>query len=177
MNQKKNLIKFTPLILAIGLLIILIIVGANFTRRPRVEADNAGDVESSAKIEIDHHNFDFGTISMAKGKVNHNWKIKNTSQNPLQISNLITSCMCTTAQLKADGKAISPIFGMPMHGDEKSNWSEEIASGKAAEIEATFDPAAHGPEGTGPIERIISFKTNDPDKKTVELHFSANVIP
>ena len=48
--------------------------------------------------------------------------------------------------------------------------------GETAEIIADFDPAYHGPQGTGPVTRIVSFETNDPDHPYVELGFKGTVV-
>ena len=43
--------------------------------------------------------FDFGNIPMYGGKVKHNFTLKNTSQAPVKISKIYTSCMCTEVML------------------------------------------------------------------------------
>lgn len=118
--------------------------------------------------------FDFGSSSMAKGKVTHVYKVKNTTASPITVSRLYTSCMCTQASLvTAKGKA-GP-FGMMGHGYVPSI-SEEIAAGEEAQIEVVFDPAAHGPSGIGPVSRQIVVETND-GKDPLTLGFKAVVTP
>ncbi len=117
--------------------------------------------------------FDFGSVSMAKGKVRHTYQIKNPTESPVIISKLYTSCMCTAATLIKDGQRFGP-FGMPGHAGIPAI-NETLAPGQTAEIETEFDPAAHGPAGIGPIARevIIEQESTAP----LKLSFKANVTP
>lgn len=97
--------------------------------------------------------YDFGSVSMAKGKVSKTFEIKNTVANPLVIEKIYTSCMCTSASLVTSEREFGP-FGMPGHGlVPKANAT--LNPGGTAKINVVFDPAAHGPAGVGPIERVI----------------------
>src|SRR3989344_5073066 len=60
------------------------------------ENDNSSGV---AKLSVDSTYYDFGDVSMAKCLVNHTFKITNEGEGELKISNISTSCMCTTAVL------------------------------------------------------------------------------
>ena len=81
--------------------------------------------------------------------------------------------MCTTATLiTSDGKA-GP-FGMAGHA-LIPEINKTIAPGEEAYIEVTFDPAAHGPSGTGKIRRVVYVEQGGSDKP-LELVFEANVI-
>lgn len=117
--------------------------------------------------------FDFGTVSMAKGNVAHRYTIKNASDKNLEIKNISTSCMCTTATLIKGERKIGP-FGMPGHGFSPKI-RESLAPGEEAAIEAVFDPAAHGPAGVGKIERGIRIEGSNGE--TLDLQFSALVTP
>ena len=101
--------------------------------------------------------FDFGEVSMAKGKVSHSFKIKNSGAGSLMINKIYTSCMCTEAALLKNGVKFGP-YGMPGHGFVPKI-KQFLDSGEGAEIEVIFDPAAHGPAGVGPIERIVYLET------------------
>lgn len=60
--------------------------------------------------------YDFGSVSMLKGNVEHGFAIKNTTNGDITIQSAETSCMCTRAVLVLpDGKEMGP-FGMPGHG-------------------------------------------------------------
>jgi len=117
--------------------------------------------ESSAsgtpKISVSEKRFDFGKISMSEGFANHEFEIKNDGDADLVLSNIKTSCICTTAILKVDGKE-SPKFGMHKN---PVGWSEKIKPGQTATLAVVYDPNAHGPNATGPITRKITMITND----------------
>jgi len=118
--------------------------------------------------------FNFGSIPMSGGKVTHRYWIRNTGTEPLLIRKMYTSCMCTTAALvKSSGKKFDPV-GMPGHTpiptiNEPMNPKEE------AIVEVVFDPAAHGPAGIGPIDRVVTIENST--GRPLELAFAANVTP
>jgi len=117
--------------------------------------------------------FDFGTISMASGKVTHRYTIKNLASEPVVLHKLYTSCMCTTAALMQGGQT-SEAFGMPGHTPIPAI-DAAIKPGEEVLINVVFDPAAHGPAGVGPIARVVTLE-NDAGEP-VELEFSAIVTP
>lgn len=117
--------------------------------------------------------FDFGTISMAAGKVSHRFWIRNAGDTAVTITRLYTSCMCTEATLITPTARKGP-FGMPGHGPNAGTF-ERIAPGGAAQVEAVFDPAAHGPAGIGPTQRIVTVRTAE--AAPLELQFTAVVKP
>lgn len=116
--------------------------------------------------------YDFGTISMAKGKVSHVFKMKNTGSAPVIIKKIFTSCMCTTATLKTATENEGP-FGMRGHADIPEI-DVALSLNEEAEVEVVFDPAAHGPAGTGEIRRIVYIEVEGV-KKPLELSFDAVV--
>ena len=117
--------------------------------------------------------FDFGTLSMAAGKVSHRFSISNTGKSAVTITRLYTSCMCTEATLITPSGRNGP-FGMPGHGANAGIF-ERIAPGGTAQVEAVFDPAAHGPAGIGPTERVVTIRTAE--AAPLELQFTALVRP
>jgi len=152
----------------------LVIGGIAWLSRPG--SQNAAPTEWSAgALEARESFFDFGTISMAAGKVSYPFVIKNTSPQLVTITKLFTSCMCTVALLDYNGKKIGP-FGMQGHG-VIPNISETLLPGEQARVVITFDPAAHGPSGVGAIRRIVTVETNSQTKPKVEISFGANVTP
>ena len=62
---------------------------------------------------------------------------------------------------------------MPGHGF-LPRLKEVVQAGGQVEVEVIFDPAAHGPAGIGPIERVVSLETSG---GVVELRFKALVKP
>lgn len=124
-------------------------------------------------LSADESTYDFGTISMAAGKVSHTFKISNLSALPVVIEKMYTSCMCTVAALNVGGEKFGP-YGMPGHGFiPKIN--KTLNSGAEAMVEVTFDPAAHGPSGVGRIQRSIVIENNG--SQPLELGFTAVVTP
>lgn len=136
-----------------------------------IDNSNGGGQISNGQIELTPSGIDLGTVSMADGNVNTTFKVKNIGEGVLKIDRIWTSCMCTTAALKAGDKT-SPSFGMH---DSPSLWSQEINPGEEALLEVIFDPALHGPQGVGQLTRAIYLSTNDPLYKKAEVRFNINV--
>ena len=116
--------------------------------------------------------WDFKTISMADGNVSHDFVLKNNGREPIKITKIQTSCMCTNANLLTnDGKVKGP-FGM----HESPPVNLEIMPNESVKLQAIFDPNAHGPAGVGIMDRSIYIDTNSSEKPRLELKFVANVI-
>lgn len=161
-------------ILLISLLTIGIFVGGALLVSKKSPPALVG--AKDAKLEIVEKNFDWQEIDYDKGIVKHSFKIKNVGTSVLELANLQTNCMCTTAKViikNQNGEMEnSPAFGM----HSASSWVGKISPNLEAEIEVAFDPAFHGPQGVGPVARIISFSTNDPENPAVELNLTGTVV-
>jgi len=124
--------------------------------------------------------FDFGMVPMYGGKVKHNFTLKNDGQGPVKISKIYTSCMCTEAMLVISKSSKRPAslkagpFGMPGHGGLITFANQEIAAGGEAMLEVEVDPAAHGPQGTGPAKKVVYIEMDDSQK--IQLMMDINVI-
>ena len=131
------------------------------------------EVEKSdqAKAFVTETNHDWGEIKIDGGKAEKIFMIKSTGAGPLKLSDVSTSCMCTTAQVIIDGKG-GPLFGM----HQKSSWVGEIPAGKEAELKIVFDPAFHGPSGVGSMTRQIEVATNDKNNPKLEFMLKGNVV-
>lgn len=128
--------------------------------------------DANAKLEVlGEATHDWGEIDINGGNASKDFQIKNTGTSDLFVTNFETSCMCTETQVMINGEK-SPVFGM----HSQSGWTGTIKPGETADILVVFDPLFHGPEGTGPITRLVSFNSNDSDNKTVEFKLSGNVI-
>ncbi|MBI2190325.1 MAG: DUF1573 domain-containing protein, partial [Candidatus Levybacteria bacterium] len=114
-------------------------------------------------------------ISYSGGNVKHSFPVKNVGKSEMKIFNMKTSCMCTTAYLKTN-KETGPSFGMPGHASPNSSWVGTLRPGEEGSIVVVFDPTAHGPEGIGPLSRLISFETNDPNSSYVEFSIQGVVV-
>ena len=126
---------------------------------------------NSALELVSENNVDFGTISMADGDVFRSYFLKNGGNEPVLITKIWTSCMCTEAVLKTSSGEERGRFGM--HGPEGPNF--EVPPGETVEIEAVYDPNAHGPAGVGPIARSIFVETNSSTNPKLELKFKGVV--
>lgn len=153
---------------------ILVLGGLIWIARPDAQSISSAPTSSNGTLTVEEaNNYDFGTISMAAGKVKHQFKIKNTSSEAVSIEKMYTSCMCTTAELTVGVKRFGP-YGMPGHAAiPKIN--QAINPNEEAIVEVVFDPAAHGPAGVGRIERTVTLENNS--GRSLELQFAAIVTP
>ncbi|MCC6168777.1 MAG: DUF1573 domain-containing protein [Caldilineaceae bacterium] len=126
----------------------------NMERMPNLSAPArpaaAGTPQSNVDLPL--ATWDWGTIP-ARPAVMQTFPIQNTGDQPLLITNVVTSCGCTTAQLS----------------------SSVVPAGQRADLVVTFDPDFHAT--SGPVTRLVWLETNDPDQPVVELRMDANVIP
>lgn len=127
-----------------------------------------------SNLVVSEKNFDFGVVSMAKGKISHSFTIKNTGNTPVKITKISTSCMCTEAII-VNGVSRKGPFGMPGHGG-LSIANEKIDPNKGIIIEVFVDPAAHGPQGTGPAKKVVFIETDSAISSTLKLELDINVI-
>jgi len=133
-----------------------------------------GQSASTSRLAADRSANDFGAISMAAGLVSTDFTIRNTTSETLTISKLSTSCMCTSASLQINESTFGP-FGMPGHGGGFTKAGVFVNPGEKVVVEATFDPAAHGPAGIGEVLREIYIDTGA--DKPIILGFKVNVTP
>jgi len=155
--------------LVLGALVVVARPGQGPKAPPQVEAPPPVNRILAAK----ESSFDFGTVSMAAGKVTHRYWIRNTGASPITIRRLYTSCMCTTAALVKANRKYDP-YGMPGHGFMPTI-NAPMAPDEAAMVEVVFDPAAHGPAGIGRVDRFVTLQTDR--EPPLELAFTALVTP
>ena len=149
-------------------LTVLIVAGVALSEKG---GQNSASLKTS-QLQIADDSYDFGTISMAKGKVSKIFTFQNNTAQAITAKKLYTSCMCTQATLAVADKTFGP-FGMPAHGFIPGI-EATIAPGQEVQIEAIFDPAAHGPAGVGPIARQVILETSDGQ---ATFKFKAQVRP
>lgn len=131
-----------------------------------------GGDKISMLLDVVEKFYNFGTISMADGVVSHAFIIKNTGVAPAVIKNVFTSCMCTTAFLATNEEKVGP-FGMAGHA-QVPEINKAVDPGEEISVEVIFDPAAHGPSGTGKVRRVV-YVEQVGINKPIELSFEANV--
>lgn len=156
-----------PIIL--GIITIIVLVGGVFLMPANTKEQISENPQ--AKAYLDHDYYDWGNIDINGPHIQHEFVVKNEGSAELEIANVETSCMCTTAYVVV-GDLKSPPFGM----HARSAWKGKVKPGDEAKIIVDFDPLYHGPQAIGPIERLISFNTNDPENSSVELKLNGNVF-
>lgn len=159
--------------IGIGGIIVLLFLALVWASRPAAPLGNAAVDGPPGVLVADERSYDFGTISMAKGKVTRTFRLRNTGGTPATIRRMSTSCMCTTATLVVGDRRRGP-YGMPGHG-YNPRIDQEIAGGADASVDVTFDPTAHGPAGVGPIQRVVRIETVDGPE--LQLEIKAVVTP
>lgn len=155
------------------IVITLAIVGGGVWALQLTDSPSAPSAATeNARATLQEMKHDWGSVSMKDGTVTKTFTIANEGTEPLVLSDVTTSCMCTTAQLKLGGET-SPVFDM--HG--KSSYTMSVPPQETAELEVIFDPAFHGPSGVGDITRIITVRTNDAASKELTFTLTATVTP
>lgn len=169
--MKKNIITFA--------IILAGLFGLMWWGRPVPTSTPALSLESNTNpaagnaLTATEKLYDFGTISMANGKVNKIFKVTNPTTQDINLKSIITSCMCTTAYLESASGEKGP-FGMEGMGYVPPA-NEIIKAGETREIKVVYDPNAHGPAGVGLVDRFISL--TDASGHVLELEIKATVTP
>ena len=154
-----------------GIVIILIGVKALSS-----DASPQVDTAVDGSLTFSQTTWDLGDVSMQGGVNTKEIAFTNDSSAPITVTQLETSCMCTTVQIvHADGSK-SGLKGMVGHGGGVAALSETIDAGETATLLVNFDPNAHGPSAIGPITRTVMLHTNSQQQPETELMFSGNVI-
>jgi hypothetical protein len=101
------------------------------------------------------------------------FQLKNTGSEPVEISQVRTSCMCTFAEIAMPtGK--SPEFNMAMHNDAVTDgWQGVLEPGEEAIVTVIYKPSLMPVEGSA--ARNVKFATTDPQNPVVELGVHAIV--
>ena len=172
--RKDNNMTDKKILIGIAIITLVILSGAMVFLSSTPSSSKATLQKTiGVKLETPETSFDFKSIPFSGGDAIHEFKIKNTGDKPLSIANMATSCHCTKVFFK-NSAGESPKF--EMKGSAPSSWVGILNSGEEGQVVSDFDPTFHGPQGVGPISRIVSFETNDPDHPYVELSFSGNVV-
>ena len=160
------------LIITISILTLVILgLGVWLLTRPTAGSQLGTSTASGGKAEVPVTSFDWGTIDYGGGDAIAEFIINNPGSGPLSLSEVSTSCMCTTAQIIINDQK-SPFFVM----HQKSSWIGQIPPGVQAKLKVVFDPAFHGPSGVGPVVRQVVMKTNDPEHPKLEFNLTGTVV-
>ena len=154
----------------IALTLLLVFAGVFILGRNTAEV--AGTVSTEPlNIESNPSFYDLGDVPINGGLVTKEYEVENTSGKSITLKKITTSCMCTTASVEIGDKK-TKFFGMEGHGDANPPVNIEIGKDKTAKVVVRFDPAAHGPEGVGPFDRVVWLNFAEGVK---ELTFSGTV--
>jgi hypothetical protein len=125
-----------------------------------------------ATLAIDREEVELGTLAV-DDVGSANFRLKNVGTEPVEISQVRTSCMCTFAEIALPDEN-SPQFNMAMHNDAAANaWKGVLAPGREAVVTVIYKPSLMPVEGSA--ARNVKFATNDPQNPVVELGVHATV--
>ena len=164
MNEKK-------LLIIIGILTVVILFAGIYFLSTTTSTSQISTSDNVKAYVTDPTSYDWGIIPMDKGDVAKTFTIKNNGSDTLKLYNVKTSCHCTKAYVTING-IDSPKFGM----DSLSSWTGEVSPGQEAKLTAVFDPAFHGPQGVGLINRFVLVETNDKSNQKLTFTLTGTVV-
>lgn len=164
MNDKR----FIIIIVALTLIILFggITLVSSSTSSPQVSTSQNAKAET-----VEATSYDWGNIPINGGNATKIFTIKNTGSEMLKLFNVKTSCHCTVANVTIAGTT-SGNFGM----SGESNWTGEVKPGGEAKLTVIFDPAFHGPQGTGAVIRYVSIETNAKGNEKITYTLTGTVV-
>lgn len=144
------------------LLILVLLVGGYIYLR-------SVSLKSAPSMEIEPSEYNFGSVSQAKGTVTATMTIKNNGVSDLVLKNMDSSCGCTSASVIYKGVE-GPKFSMAMHGTNPKDWKQVIPPGDSAQLKVYYNPNVHK-DMRGAFTRSITIFSNDPRNKikTVDI--------
>ena len=147
--------KETKFIILAAVVTLGLIVGLTFFISAKGAREKTLLTTEVKGIEANPVHYELGDIPLNGGIVTKEYEIKNTTDTDMELIKIVTSCMCTTASVKAESGE-TRFFTMEMGGDRNPFISLKIKKGEKAKVTVRYDPAAHGPQGTGPFDRVVS---------------------
>ena len=102
-------------------------------------------------------------------------KLQNKGNRVLKITNLRTSCGCTTVKLKTKNSE-SPFFGMEMgKNPAKSKWQANLAPSQKGELIIVVDLTSPHVR-IGHLFRIVFVRSNDPVHPLLKIQLEAEIV-
>ena len=145
--------------------IVILLVGGLFVfNMMGKDGDQDIVLKNSSEIVTDKLTYDFGSIDIFAGKVSTEYVLTNKGEEGVTVTSAITSCMCT------EGSIGGMTFGM-----HSGSGSIVIPAGGSETLVATYDPLAHGPNGTGKIKRELTLQTDSTVTPEIVVTFTADV--
>ena len=164
--------KETKFIIGAAVLTLSLIIGLTLFISARGSQEKTLVMTEIKGLEAPIINYELGDVPINGGIVTKEYEIKNTSGSDMELVKIVTSCMCTSAAVKV-GDDETRSFSMEMGGDKNPLISVKLKKDETAKVTVRFDPAAHGPQGTGPFDRVISLYF---DTGIKELTFAGTVV-
>lgn len=118
-------------------------------------------------IEVKETVYDMGTIKISDTK-EREFAIKNIGTKPLLLSEISSSCGCTTGQIIYKG-TLSKTFSM----HSQSDYVVQIEPNTSAIVKVVYMPFTMPVYGV--VQRQVFMSTNDPNKLKLEFTIKANV--
>ena len=174
MQKDTKVLHGTWLLIGIIVGFAVVLVGGVFLLTKGVRQDEQIPYQDVLGVETTPSNYDLGNVPINGGIVTKEYEIKNNTDKTIKIKKIATSCMCTTASVVIADRKTS-FFGMEMQGDKNAPVNLEMAPGETGKTIVNFDPAAHGPQGVGPFDRIVWITFSDPGG-IKELKFNGIVV-
>ena len=153
--------KTNTIIIGILMAVLIISVSLSIFRGENIQHNV---VKSTGAVVADKSSHDFGEIDIFDGKVSTDYILTNSGSEDVIITGAVTSCMCT------EGTIGGLTFGM-----HSGSGDVVIPAGGSEILTATFDPLAHGPDGTGKIKRELILTTNSETTAEVVVTLAAEV--
>ncbi len=118
-------------------------------------------------VEVSETSYDMGTIKVSDTKEKE-FIVKNSGTKPLLLSEISSSCGCTSAQIIYKG-TLSKVFSM----HSQSDYVAQIEPNTSAIVKVVYMPFTMPIYGI--VERQVFMSTNDPIKPKLEFNIKANV--
>ena len=164
--------KETKFIIGAFLITLAVVVGLAFFLSAKGSQEKTLVTTEVQGIQAAVTNYNLGEVPINGGIVTKEYEIKNTSGKDMELKKIATSCMCTSASVKI-GDDETRFFSMEMGGDKNPLISTRLKKDETAKVTVRFDPAAHGPQGVGPFDRIVWLYF---DAGVKELTFNGTVV-
>jgi len=164
---------------------VLLIIGLAVWQggKEEVASSSTQPLGQVAGVQANPEDYDLGNVPINGGLVTKEYELINDTDTNMKLGKLVTSCMCTQAKVIVGDKQSlnsgdykeSRFFGMEHPGDRNPSLNYEINPGETVKVVVNFDPAAHGPQGTGPFDRVVELTFNEPSG-VKKLTFSGTVV-
>jgi len=157
------------LIIIFVVIMILVVLGFiiyGFSKTNKMPSYSKDDANRPI-AEVKEDSFDFGPSNTSDVQ-EHTFPLKNIGKSDLYISQITTSCDCTSAYVYQGGN-VSPRFNMHI----ESSWKTAVKPDETVYIRAVYDPKVM-PE-KGKISRFITMASNDPNQPELQYKIEVEI--